>query len=151
MTYLIILLVIALALAPLFHFAPSKRQRRVAHLREYAAVHGLFVEFRNTPGTPEQRRLEGRPSGDIIYYGKRLPPAKGTGWVSASWVLGSNGWRSVGKRLPAPAQLLDLGEQIIAASVDQSSCGVYWVESSGEEGVEEIRQSLEQWSEELLR
>ena len=38
MTYLLIIFVIALALAPLSHFVPSKRQREIARLREYAAV-----------------------------------------------------------------------------------------------------------------
>ena len=127
MTYLIILLVIALAVAPLFHFAPSKRQRKVARLREYAAINGLFVEFRSIPGTVEQRRLDSRPSGEVIYYGKRLPPAKTTPWLSASWTQGSNGWRSVGERLSVPAHILELGEQVIAqgfslAQVVPGSC-----------------------------
>ncbi len=46
LTYFIIIFVVALALAPLSHFLPSKRQRKVAGMREYAAVHGMFVEFR---------------------------------------------------------------------------------------------------------
>ena len=49
LTFLLIVFVIALALAPLGHFVPSKRQRAIARMREYAAVHGLFVEFRDLP------------------------------------------------------------------------------------------------------
>ena len=55
LTYFLIIFVIAVALAPLGHFLPSKRQRKVARMREYAAVHGMFVEFRALPdvgGTP---------------------------------------------------------------------------------------------------
>ena len=61
--YLLIVFVIALALAPLSHFVPSKRQRHIARLREYAAVHGLFVEFRSLPGTARERA-----DGHTIYY-----------------------------------------------------------------------------------
>ncbi len=55
MTYLLIIFVIAVALAPLSHFVPSKRQRQIARMREYAAVHGLFVEFRGVPGRDRVR------------------------------------------------------------------------------------------------
>jgi len=57
----------------------------------------------------------------------------------------------VGRRLPVPAPVEDLSSNYIAASVDQSSCGVYWTESSGEAGVEEIRQILERWCEALIQ
>ena len=76
MKYLLIFFIVALALAPLTHFLPSKRQRKVAGLREYAAVHGLFVEFRNLPGSEQEAVRARTPRGDIIYYGKRLPPPR---------------------------------------------------------------------------
>jgi hypothetical protein len=64
LTYLLIILVIAIALAPLSHFVPSKRQREVARMREYAAVNGLFVEFRGVPGADRvrSRRKYWRPA-----------------------------------------------------------------------------------------
>jgi hypothetical protein len=61
------------------------------------------------------------------------------------------GWRSLGNRLPVPAQLQALSVDISVAAVDQFSCGIYWTESSGEEGVEQIRQVLEGWCEQLIR
>ena len=42
MTYFLIALLVALAIAPLLHFLPSKRQRKQAQLRERAALSGLF-------------------------------------------------------------------------------------------------------------
>lgn len=143
LTYLLILLIIALALAPLGHFLPSKRQREIARMREYAAVHGLFVEFRNAPSLPG----EIRPDGQLIYYGKRLPAALASPIETASWVRTTEGWRSAGSRTPAPPPVEELPPEIFAAGIDPSSCGVYWTESSGEGGVEQIRQALERWSE----
>jgi hypothetical protein len=147
LTYLFIVFVIAIALAPLAHFLPSKRTREVSRMREYAALHGLFVEFRNMPaagGVPVS-------APGVIYYGKRLPNMRANPIDSGCWLRAPEGWRSVGRRLPVPAPVEELSGEIIAASVDQSSCGVYWTESSGEAEVERIVQILERWCEVLIR
>lgn len=147
LNYLLIILIIALALAPLGHFLPSKRQREIARMREYAAVHGLFVEFRDMPN------IGSRPVAvrDIIYYGKRLPNQRASTIECAAWVRTEAGWRGADRRLSVPAPVLELSPEINAASVDPSSCGVYWTESTGEAGVEQIRQILERWCEALIR
>lgn len=150
MEYFLIILVIAVALAPLTHFMPSKRQRKIAGLREYAAVHGMFVEFRNLPGVDsDPARAAGVPKGTIIYYGKRLPPPRRGGSRAGSWLTGKDGWRSFGQRQAVPEPLLALSAHVLAASVDESSCGVYWQEGGTQEQVEQIRATLEAWSGEL--
>ncbi len=150
MTYLLIIFVIALALAPLSHFVPSKRQRKVAGLREYAAVHGLFVEFRTLPGAKTGRQPAVATGGDIIYYGKRLPPRRGEPVARDSWIAGREGWRSLGRRAAVPDLLLQLPAGILAVSVDEASCGIYWQESGSDGEVEQIRVVLEAWAEQLL-
>jgi hypothetical protein len=147
LTFLLIVFVLALALAPLLHFLPSRRQRKLARLREYAAVHGLFVEFRQAPDGGEGTR----PVRDLIYYGKRFPTSRNCTVDSAAWIKPATGWRSAGLRRPLPAPLAELTVEIIAASVDQFSCGVYWTEDAEEEGVEQIRQCLERWCELLMQ
>ena len=74
--YLLIVFVIALALAPLSHFVPSKRQRHIARLREYAAVHGLFVEFRSLPGTARER-ADGHTIDHVDFGGGLGIPCQG--------------------------------------------------------------------------
>ena len=153
MTYLLIIFIIALALAPLSHFVPSKRQRKVARLREYAAVHGLFVEFRTLPGAKSGRKPPAvGAGGDIIYYGKRLRPRRGEPVAPASWIAGAGqqGWQSLDRRAPVPDLLKQLPAGILAAGVSEASCGVYWQESGSEDDVERIRQVLEVWAEQLL-
>jgi hypothetical protein len=151
-TYLLIIFIIALALAPLSHFVPSKRQRKVARLREYAAVHGLFVEFRGLPGAQQGHRPPAvNPGGDIIYYGRRLRPRRGEPVLRASWITDQAGWRSLGRRTPVPDVLGQLPAKILAAGVDEASCGIYWQEAGCEEEVERIRQVLEAWAEQLLQ
>ena len=148
-TWLIIFGVVAVALAPLTHFMPTKRQRAVASMREYAAVNGLFVEFRKFPGGDERPWPAERPSGDVIYYGKRLPAKGRRDSVSANWRRDKQGWCSVGNYAAVPEYLEELGPEILGASRDDSSCGVYWVESGGESGVEQIRGALQRWSDEI--
>ncbi|MCB1845393.1 MAG: hypothetical protein KDI09_20665, partial [Halioglobus sp.] len=66
LTYLLIAFVLLLAVAPLLHFRPSKRQRALARMREYAVLHGLQVEYRKLPTEQRGRRPV---TGDVIYYG----------------------------------------------------------------------------------
>ena len=116
LTYFIIIFVVALALAPLSHFLPSKRQRKVAGMREYAAVHGMFVEFRALPdvgGVPLSASVSG---GQVIYYGRRFPNKRAGPIESGTWVHAPEGWRSLGNRLPVPAQLQALSVDISVAS-----------------------------------
>lgn len=158
-TYLLILFIVALALAPLLHFLPSKGQRRAARMREQAALHGLFVEFRKLPGAETVAGLSHSAKSMVIYYGKRLPPARADRVVAGNWVVGTDGWRSVDKLRPVPAEFQQLPPGILGAGVDQASCGIYWTESADQRGetpseeqiVEQIRQVLEAWSATIMR
>jgi hypothetical protein len=147
LTALLIFFVIAIAIAPLLHFRPSKRQREVANMREYAALHGLFVEFRHPPSI----EAVSEPIKNIIYYGKRLPSSRVNAVQSAAWRKTHLGWLSVGPRVPVPTPVEELPVEITAASVDQFSCGIYWAESDGERGVEQITQMLERWCTLLMK
>jgi hypothetical protein len=149
-TYLLIVLVIAIALAPLSHFIPSKRQREIARMREYAAVHGMFVEFRGVPGRDRERAQErDRAGSETIYYGMRLPPARKKGEKALAWRRENEGWVALERRIPIPPALSRLPSQVLAASVDDGSCGVYWREAGSVEEVEQIRQALGLWAGEL--
>ena len=145
MKYLLILFIIAVALAPLSHFMPSKRQRQQARMRETAAVNGLFVEFRTLPGSTSGRQPAAADSGRVIYYGKRLPSSLRERPRRAAWIRDETGWRGLeaGRRTPAILQALPVS--VPAASVDEGSCGVYWQEDGGEEEVKEIVRALEAW------
>ncbi len=147
MSYLIVLLVVALAAAPLLHFAPSKRQRRVARLREHAALSGLFVEFRNMPGGVPA--VTSGSKGSVIYYGHRLPPPKRGEQRAGVWARSAEGWRAVGQRRAVPACLGQLPDDVQAASVDNGSCGVYWQERGEEQEIDAIAGALKAWATDL--
>jgi len=140
LSYLIILFVVALALAPLSHFVPSKAQRRTSRLREYAALKGLFVEFRNPP-VMQRAGLEPR-HGQIIYYGKRVRSAGRGPHTRVSWVAGAGGWSGQIHSAAVPSELLDLPQGIIGASADPESCGIYWSETGDEAEIDKICEVL---------
>lgn len=144
MKYLFILFVIALALAPLSHFFPSKRQRLVARMREYAAVHGLFVEFRDLPA--RGAREPANRKAQVIYYGKRLPPSRDKVRSRLAWLPGDDGWSGLSHRQPAPAGWELLPASIQALGIDEGSCGIYWQEQGEEADVEKIVAALEEWA-----
>jgi len=147
--YLLIAFIVVVALAPLTHFLPSKRQRRQAAMRESAALDGLFVEFRSLPGaaaggTPQAQQ-------DIIYYGRRLAPSKGRVSRRGAWLQREGEWRSVGAgpRAPVPEALKACSADILGASVDEGSCGVYWQEQGDTTTVGDIRDILLAWAEQI--
>ena len=146
MTYFIIAVIILAAVAPLLHFAPSKRQRALARLRERAAVAGLFVEFRDLPGAELDYQPTSATTRQVIYYGRRLPPSRGKNKRSGSWRTVDGEWRGVVRRDSVPAVLHDLPPQILAASIDDSSCGLYWREEGEAEIVDQIIATLSTWS-----
>ncbi len=141
MKYLLILLVLALALAPLTHFVPSKRQRHQAKMREFAAVNGLFVEFRDLPGSPAGERAE-----QVIYYGRRLPASRGEPRRRRAWLRDAQGWRGVGHREQPPPASDQFPAQVLALSEDEGSRGVYWREDGEEAELQSIIAALEAWN-----
>ena len=149
MVWLFILFVLAVALVPLLHFAPSKRQREIADLRQNAAIAGLFVEYREMPGITDRPLPDGVRAQDLIYYGKRLPTARKRARVTQTWRRDREGWLGIGGYVPIPDVFDEFPDSVVSASVDQDSCGVYWSESGGAESVAEITALLERWAHEL--
>jgi len=147
LNYLLIAFALLVAIAPLTHFLPSKRQRLQVTLRETAALNGLFVEFREQPGPalPQQSQ-----ASDVIYYGLRLPPSSGKGRRRCVWQLRAGGWQAVGaKHEPVPAALLAAPDSILAASVHEDSCGLYWQEAGDAATVEQIAAVLKDWAQQI--
>ena len=65
-TYLIIILIIAVAIAPLASALPSKAQRREAQLRSYASSLGLTIKLEQIPDIPARFRFS--PSPNLVAY-----------------------------------------------------------------------------------
>ena len=127
MAYWIIAGVLLVALAPLQHFWPSKRQRRLANLREHAAISGLYVELRKLP---IHRKVQIHiPADDArfwVFYGLRVSPKK-TPSVG-SWIRRNAEWFQLtgDGELPEPLKRLPDGCDIV--SITPGSLGFFWAE-----------------------
>lgn len=143
MTYLVIFAILAVALAPLIHVVPSKAQRRIAHLREFAALQGMFVEFRPAPqGVLTAWEAARFQKGRTIYYGLRIPATKRQRSEKNAWVLSQEGWRSLPRGGDVPPALTKLPAEIFAASIDAGSCGIYWQEAGEDAEIKQIKDAL---------
>jgi len=134
----------ALALAPLIPFIPSQRQRHQARLRQGAALQGLFVEFRDLPGQPLDRR-----AGRVIYYGRRLPPSRGAPRASLRWERSEGGWKGMDHAEAAPAAAAQMPPPVLAIGQDEASCGAYWREAGEASEVAAIAAALALWEADL--
>lgn len=139
MSYLLIVLIVMVALSPLIKAMPTRRQRRIADLRQAAAICGLFVQYRQSPLEPadapprvfygrHRRREDCRVGGGVSY--RRLDP----GWmpVKGEWPLTRI---ELLNTLPAGVSL---------ASEDLQEAGVFWDEQGQQQDVERIDQVLKE-------
>lgn len=144
--WLLILLVVGLALAPLWHFRPSSRQREQARLRERAALAGLYVELRPLPLPAAAAARLGAADREALCYGLRLPPARGRRRPVRSWWRREDGaWCTVDGAGEPPAAVAALPPWALAAAIDEHGCGVYWREAAGPEAVDAIAAALQAW------
>lgn len=146
MELLLIAGAILMVLAPLSNFFPSPRQRRQASLRQAAAQAGLFVEFRDLPGGRSPTNPE---IGEVIYYGLRLPPSLARGRRRQAWWREGLAWTPLPAAGPAPSCLEGCPEEVLAASVDEGSCGLYWQEQGDAAMVQSMGKLLVQWRDSL--
>jgi hypothetical protein len=143
MKFLLILFVLAVAISPLLSMAPGKRQRKIAKLRQYAQSKGLIVTLAVPPQLPlwlvANRDTNTRQSA---CYTRRYAPEEKRGRSEFFCLLRhEQGWYSEdGKPASAPKVVLldDLPMDVGAVVVDRQGCSVYWDESGGVEGIDQL-------------
>lgn len=147
MAWLIIGLILVVAIAPLTHFMPTKRQKMIANLREQAAVAGLFVSYRKMPVVPGRVADAAKDRTGVdegtLYYGVRwLVPSKQRP-APVTWLRAEQGWQNLARRsVQVPEALTVLPESVYAFSCDAESAGIYWREEGGARDVDSIAKVL---------
>ena len=178
MTWLIIGVVLLVAFGPVMWLLPSKRDRRLAALRERARREGLIVELRRLPKldpTPEERVSAGGkvrdPVVECMAYSLTLPRRLRMleGWrilrhagavddkvPRAGWVV-DPGMFAARPHVARVAQWLEplLGElpdDVIGVELTAGSAGVYWLEkgASSEATVGRLAELLRQFGDDMV-
>ncbi|MEP5765595.1 MAG: hypothetical protein ABJ308_13440 [Halieaceae bacterium] len=139
MSYFWVALLIFAALSPLIAMRPSKRQLRIARLREAAALNGLYVELKSMP-------TANSPTAHVAYYACRRQRADGPGTQAglSMYAREEDGWRALRGAWPARnvALLSQLPASISLVCEDVAGVGVFWDESGSVEDLEPIADTL---------
>ena len=132
MVYLLILLGLAVVIAPLMSAMPSKGQRRKAAIRDEARQHGLRVSIRPPPEIPPRFRFF--PNTELVCYERLLPKAlQAAGW-QFRYVLDDFTPPDWIQRLPGGALVVELSERNVS---------IFWDERGGPEALDQIVQAIE--------
>lgn len=145
MSYFIILLVIALMLAPIFWIMPSPRQKRQTQMRQQAMAMGFQVKIAPLPQTHRDTVRQVAPSPGVVY---RLPWANGRPVrepFQHVLVRNDNLQAAVGtielyELLTSTLQ--SLPEDIVAFEYASSGISIYWRERGGAERLPALHQQL---------
>lgn len=145
--YLIIFLALAMVLAPLMAFRPTKLVKRQTAFREKAIGLGLQVKIADLPQSHRAKVRQQDPEQGVIY---RLPfvtdkPLENPELQCCIQVEQSFEW--VGKQPPLDRDLFeqalaDLGDDSVALELSSTGVGLYWREQGEPERVQQVYESL---------
>ena len=141
MVYVLILLGLAVVIAPLFSVMPSKSQRAKAALRDEARRRLFRVSLRPLPAAPPRFRLQS--DAELACYERRLSRSlfvleKAMSYVFVDGVW----WPTVGKG-DAAEWLAGLPEGAVYVERGEQAVSIFWDEKAGSEGLMMILQAIE--------
>ncbi len=145
MTYLLIVFVLALALAPIFALMPSKRQKLQMELRDRARQIGLQVLVCDIPQTRRQQVRQQRTEQGVVY--RRL-------WEHSEMLKKQFQYirvRGDDNPEPMPSEikvqleqlLFNLPDSVRAVDCATVGLGVYWKEEGSQDDVSMIKEQLD--------
>ncbi len=137
MTWLLIVFIVFVALAPLISLMPTRRQKRLAAIRQAAAVAGLQVQLLEPPGPGVDKRLS-------ACYGLRAQHRQRLG-LTGNFVSEGDGWRNLDRRGSPLLSELAAGfpSGVSHLVLRPDSVMAFWDERGEVAEVETIKQALE--------
>jgi len=139
--YVLILLGLAVVIAPLVSVMPSKSQRTKAALRDEARGLSFRVSLRPLPAVPPRFRLQ--VATELACYERRLPGSSPAPNHAESFVCVEGAWwptQGVGN---APDWLAELPEGAVYAERVEQAVSIFWDEKMGSDGLSMLRQAIE--------
>jgi len=139
--YVLILLGLAVVIAPLVSVMPSKSQRAKAALRDEARTRSYRVSLRPLPAVPPRFRLQ--IDADLACYERRLPAALAVPDRAMAYVCVEGGWWPTSGTGDAPAWLSELPEGSVYVERGEQTVSIFWDEKAGSDGLTLISQAIE--------
>ena len=141
MVYVLILLGLAVVIAPLVSVMPTKSQRAKAALRDEARARSYRVSLRPLPAVPPRFRLQ--IDAHLACYERRLPVALSVPDQTMSYVCVEGDWWPTSGTGDAAPWLAELPEGSVYAERGEQTVSVFWDEKAGSEGLVLMSQAIE--------
>lgn len=135
-----ILVIVAVAVAPLVSALPSEAQRYEARIREHAMRLGLVVKLERPPEVPARFRVK-RESDFVMYRLRRTQPDPSIG-ASSLAVRVETTWVSVPLEKDLTDQMPALPSGVHVVELSEFSVGLYWDEKGDTEAVDLVAKAL---------
>ena len=141
MSIIWIILIIAVAVAPLVSVLPSEAQRYEAKIRAYAMEQGITIKLGQTPEIPARFRLPADLS--LVAYRRRRPKRDERFDESRLAVKSLGNWVSVPLEKPVSEVFLSLPDGAWIAELGVDYVSVFWDEKGDIDAVDAVIATLE--------
>ena len=139
--YVLILLGLAVVIAPLMSAMPSKSQRAKAALRDQARACNLRVSLRPLPTIPARFRFES--DDEFACYERRLPAHLHQAGRDKRFVLVDDEWSPTSGVSPAPRWLSALPSGAAFVELSEQTVSIFWNEKEGPDGLQILSQVID--------
>lgn len=141
MVYVLIVLGLAVVIAPLMSAMPSKSQRAKAALRDQARACNLRVSLRPLPTIPARFRFES--DDEFACYERRLPPHLHQAGRDKRFVSVDDEWSPTSGVSPAPGWLSALPSGAAFVELSEQTVSIFWNEKEGPDGLHILSQVID--------
>ena len=141
MVYVLIVLALAVVIAPLMSAMPSKSQRAKAALRDQARACNLRVSLRPLPTIPARFRFES--DDEFACYERRLPPHLHQAGRDKRFVSVDDEWSPTSGVSPAPGWLSALPSGAAFVELSEQTVSIFWNEKEGPDGLHILSQVID--------
>ena len=141
MVSVLIVLGLAVVIAPLMSAMPSKSQRAKAALRDQARACNLRVSLRSLPQIPARFRFES--DDEFACYERRLSPSLHLPGRDERFVSVDGEWSPTKGVSPVPKWLSALPSGAVFVELSEQTVSIFWNEKEGVEGLHTLSQAVD--------
>ena len=141
MVYVLIVLGLAVVIAPLMSAMPSKSQRAKAALRDQARACNLRVSLRPLPPIPARFRFE--LDDEFACYERRLSPHLQLTGRDERFVSVDGEWSPTKGVSPVPQWLSALPSGAAFVELSEQTVSIFWNENEGPDGLHTLSQAID--------
>jgi hypothetical protein len=139
--YVLIVLGLAVVIAPLMSAMPSKSQRAKAALRDQARACNLRVSLRPLPPIPARFRFES--DDEFACYERRLSPHLHLTGRDERFVSVDGEWSPTRGVSPVPQWLSALPSGAAFVELSEQTVSIFWNEKEGPDGLHTLSQATD--------